>query len=111
MIALLVFLVAIGVYAVSTFYFTKSNTMSTLAGTYVEQTSTGQGQRMQLNTDGTLLVTPPGDSPHISGTWKILDNKTLETSYQGIGATIVEQFNVTDKGLISIQTGNLWFKQ
>ncbi len=83
-----------------------------MVGTYVEQTTTGNGQSIQLQSGGTLLYQESyANSTYISGTWKMTNDKTLEVSIPILGETEVGEFNVTSNGLISQQTGNLWLKQ
>ncbi len=111
LVVLLVFVVAIGVYVASTFYVTKSTVPAGLVGTYVEQTTTGPGQSMELSANGTLLVQASANSTCLSGTWKMLDDKTVEASMQVLGATMVEKFNVFNYDLVSTQNHNLWLKK
>ncbi len=111
LVVLLVSVAAIGVYIASTFYVTKSTVPTSLVGTYVEQTTTGSGQSMELNADGTLLVQASANSTYFSGTWKMLDHKTVEASLQVLGTTTVEKFNVFNNDLVSTQNHNLWLKK
>ncbi len=111
LVVVLVLIVVIGVMA-SIFYFTKPNVPSSMVGTYIEQTTTGAGQSMQLQSGGTLLYQELyGNSTYISGTWKMLDDKTVEVSMQVLGTTMVGKFNVFDNDLVSEQNHNLWLKK
>ncbi len=108
---LLVFVVSIGVYIATTLYITKSNVPADLVGTYVQQTTTGPGQSMELIADRTFLIQASANSTCFSGTWKVLDDKTVETSMQLLRTTIVGKFNVFDNDLVSKQDHNLWLKK
>jgi hypothetical protein len=111
LIAMLTFAMAIGMYTAYTFYFEKTNVTTGLVGTYTEQTSDGQNQTMELRADGTLYIQASANNTYGSGTWKMIDDKTIEASMQVQGTTIVEKFNIFGIDLVSKQNHNLWLKK
>ena len=111
LVAMLTFAMAIGMYTAYTIYFAKSNVTIGLVGTYTEQTSDGQNQTMELRADGTLYIQASANNTYVSGTWKMIDDKTVEASMQVQGTTIVGKFNIFGIDLVSKQNHNLWLKK
>ena len=91
-------------FALSVANASATPTMSSMAGTYVEQTSSGTGYTIILYANGTGLF-----SGH-SGTWTILNSTTLEGSYYVLGMSTNSYFTVTHNGFNSVQTGNVYVK-
>ena len=77
-------------------------TMSSMAGTYVEQTSSGTGYTIILYENGT------GVFDAFSGTWTIVNSTTLEGTYGII--PINSYFTITNNGFTAVSTGNVYVK-
>ena len=93
----------IAIFALSVANASATHTMSSMAGTYVEQTSSGTGYNIILYENGTGLF-----SSH-SGTWSIVNSTTIEGTYRIIiGHT--DYFTITDNGFIAVSTGNVYVK-
>ena len=93
----------IAIFALSVANASATHTMSSMAGTYVEQTSSGTGYNIILYENGTGLF-----SSH-SGTWSIVNSTTIEGTYRIIiGHT--DYFTITDNGFIAAETGNVYVK-
>jgi len=97
-------LVFIAIFALSAANASATPTMSSMAGTYVEQTSGGTGYTIILYANGTGLF-----SSH-SGTWTILNSTTFEGSYYVLGEPTNSIFTITKNGFTSVQTGNVYVK-
>ena len=96
-------LMLIAIFALSAANASATPTMSSMAGTYVEQTSSGTGYNIILYENGTGLF-----SSH-SGTWSIVNSTTIEGTYRIIiGHT--DYFTITDNGFIAAETGNVYVK-
>ena len=94
----------IAIFGLSAFNASAAPTMSSMAGTYVEQTSSGTGYNVILYENGTALF-----STH-SGTWTITNSTTLEGVYSVLGLTQDDYFTITNNGFTAIQTGNVYVK-
>jgi hypothetical protein len=75
-----------------------------MAGTYVEQTSSGTGYTIILYENGTGLFST------FSGTWHIVNSTTFEGIYAIIGITQDDYFTITNNGFTAVQTGNVYVK-
>jgi anionic cell wall polymer biosynthesis LytR-Cps2A-Psr (LCP) family protein len=109
-----VVLIVIIVGAVSFYYFSSNGTpplssgtptMSSMAGTYVEQTSSGTGYTIILYENGTGLFSS------YSGTWSIVNSTTLEGTYRILSFPRDDYFTITNNGFTSVQTGNIYVKK
>ena len=94
----------IAIFALSAANASATPTMSSMAGTYVEQTSGGTGYNIILYENGTALF-----STH-SGTWSITNSTTFEGIYSVIGITQDDYFTITNNGFTAVQTGNVYVK-
>ena len=102
-----VVLIAIIVVAAA-FYRPGSNatpTMSSLAGTYVEQTSSGTGLTITLYENGTGLFST------YSGTWNIVNATTFEGTYRILFTERTDYFTITNNGFTAVGTGNVYVKK
>ena len=109
-----VVLIAVIVGAAS-FYFLSSNgktplssgkpTMSSMAGTYVQQTSSGTGYSIVLYENGTGLFST------YSGTWSIFNSTTIEGTYTILFSPRTDYFTITNNGFTAVQTGNVYIKK
>ena len=97
-------LVFIAIFALSAANANATPTMSNMAGTYVEQTSSGTGYTIILYANGTGLF-----SSH-SGTWAIVNSTTFEGVYSVLGITQNDYFTITNNGFTAVQTGNVYVK-
>jgi len=97
-------LIFIAIFALSAANANATPTMSSMAGTYVEQTSSGSGYTIILYANGTGIF-----SGH-SGTWTIMNATTLEGSYYVLGELTNSYFTVTNNGFTSVLTGNEYVK-
>jgi hypothetical protein len=75
-----------------------------MAGTYVEQTSSGTGYTIILYENGTGLFST------YSGTWAIVNSTTFEGIYSILGITQNDYFTITNNGFTAVQTGNVYVK-
>ena len=98
----------------ASFYFLGSNgtsplssrpTMSSMAGTYVQQTSSGTGYNIVLYKNGTALFST------YSGTWSIVNSTTIEGTYSILFSSRTDYFTITNNGFIAVQTGNVYVKK
>jgi hypothetical protein len=92
----------------TSFYFSSSNgtpTPSSMAGTYVEQTSSGTGYNIILYENGTALFST------YSGTWTIVNSTTFEGTYKILFTTRTDYFTITNNGFTAVQTGNVYIKK
>jgi hypothetical protein len=97
-------LLSIALFVLSAANASATPTMSSMAGTYVEQTSSGTGYTIILYANGTGIF-----SGHV-GTWTIMNVTTLEGSYSVLGAPTNSYFTVTNNGFTSVLTGNEYIK-
>ena len=97
-------LVLIAIFALAVTKASATPTMSSMAGTYVQQSSSGTGYTIILYANGTGLF-----SGH-SGTWTLMNSTTLEGSYYVLGEPITSDFTITSHGFTSVQTGNEYVK-
>ena len=100
----LIGLMLIAIFALSAANASATPTMSSMAGTYVEQTSSGTGYNIILYENGTALF-----STH-SGTWTITNSTTFEGIYSVLGITQDDYFTITNNGFTAVQTGNVYVK-
>ena len=102
-----VVLIVIIIGAASLYYLSGSGkpTLSSMAGTYVEQTSSGTGYNIILYENGTGLFST------ISGTWHIVNSTTFEGTYRILGTARNDYFTITNNGFTSVQTGNAYIKK
>jgi hypothetical protein len=102
-----VVLIVIIVGAASLYYLGAGGTptMSSMAGTYVEQTSSGTGYTIILYENGTGLFST------YSGAWHIVNSTTFEGTYKILSITRNDYFTITNNGFTSIQTGNVYIKK
>ena len=102
-----VVLIAIIVGAASFYFLSGSGTptMSSMAGTYVEQTSSGTGYNIILYENGTAHFST------YSGTWHIINSTTFEGTYKILSITRNDLFTITNNGFTSVQTGNIYIKK
>ena len=97
----------------ASFYYLRSSgtptlgtpTLSSMAGTYVEQTSSGTGYTIILYENGTGLFST------YSGTWHIVNSTTFEGTYRIIFTTQNDYFTITNNGFTAVQTGNVYVKK
>ena len=94
----------IAIFALSAANASATPTMSSMAGTYVEQTSSGTGYNIILYENGTALF-----STH-SGTWTITNSTTFEGIYSVLGMAQDDYFTITNNGFTAVQTGNVYLK-
>jgi hypothetical protein len=89
------------------YYFSSNGTptMSSMAGTYVQQTSSGTGYNIVLYENGTGLFST------YSGTWSIVNSTTLEGTYKILFSTRTDYFTITNNGFTAVQTGNVYIKK
>ena len=97
-------LILIAIFALSAANASAAPTMSSMAGTYVEQTSSGTGYNIILYANGTALF-----STH-AGTWTITNSTTFEGIYSVLGITQDDFFTITNNGFTAVQTGNVYVK-
>jgi len=97
-------LILIAIFALSAANTSATPTMSSMAGTYVEQTSSGTGYNIILYENGTALF-----SNH-SGTWTITNSTTFEGIYSVLSMTQDDYFTITNNGFTAVQTGNVYVK-
>ncbi len=97
-------LTLIAVFALSVANASATPTMSSMAGTYVEQTSSGTGYSIILYENGTASF-----SGH-SGTWTLSNSTTFEGIYSVLGITQDDFFTITNNGFTAVQTGNVYVK-
>jgi hypothetical protein len=97
-------LMLIAIFALSAANASATPTMSSMAGTYVQQTSSGTGYNIILYENGTALF-----STH-SGTWSISNSTTFEGIYSVLGMTQDDYFTITNNGFTAVQTGNVYVK-
>jgi hypothetical protein len=97
-------LMLIAIFALSAANASATPTMSSMAGTYVQQTSSGTGYNIILYENGTALF-----STH-SGTWSISNSTTFEGIYSVLGITQDDYFTITNNGFTAVQTGNVYVK-
>jgi hypothetical protein len=99
----------------ASFYYLGSNgatspsngtpTMSSMAGTYVEQTSSGTGYTIVLYENGT------GQFSAYSGTWSIVNSTTIMGTYRIFNFPRDDYFTITNNGFTAVQTGNIYIKK
>jgi hypothetical protein len=80
-------------------------TLSSMAGTYAEQTSSGTGYTIILYENGTGLFST------YAGTWHIVNATTFEGTYRILGTNRNDLFTITNNGFTSYQTGNVYVKK
>jgi hypothetical protein len=97
-------LMLIAIFALPAVNASAYPTLSSMAGTYVEQTSSGTGYTIILNADGTASF-----SGH-SGTWNIKNATAFEGIYSVLGITQDDYFTITNNGFTAAQTGNVYIK-
>ena len=97
-------LMLIAIFALSAANASATPTMSSMAGTYIQQTSSGTGYNIILYENGTALF-----STH-SGTWSISNSTTFEGIYSVLGITQDDYFTITNNGFTAVQTGNVYVK-
>ena len=97
-------LMLIAIFALSAANASATPTMSSMAGTYVEQTSSGTGYNIILYENGTGLFST------YSGTWNIVNSTTFEGIYSVLGITQDDYFTITNNGFTAVQTGNVYVK-
>jgi hypothetical protein len=97
-------LILIAIFALSAANVSATPTMSSMAGTYVEQTSSGTGYSIILYANGTALFST------YSGTWTIINSTTFEGKYKILSLTEDNYFTITNNGFTSVQTGNVYIK-
>jgi len=97
-------LMVIAIFALSAANASATPTMSSMAGTYVQQTSSGTGYTIILYANGTGLFSS------YSGTWHIVNSTTFEGIYQILFSTQDDYFTITNNGFTAIQTGNVYVK-
>ena len=97
-------LILIAIFALSAAKASATPTMSSMAGTYVEQTSSGTGYNIILYENGTGLFST------YSGTWTIVNSTTFEGVYRILGITQDDYFTITNNGFTAVQTGNVYVK-
>ena len=97
-------LMLIAIFALSVANASATPTMSSLAGTYIEQTSSGTGYTIILYANGTGLFST------YSGTWHIVNSTTFEGIYQILFSTQYDYFTITNNGFTAVQTGNVYVK-
>ena len=100
----LVGLIVIAFFALSAANASATPTMSSMAGTYVEQTSSGTGYTIILYENGTGLFSS------YSGTWAIVNSTTFEGIYSILGLIQDDYFTITSNGFTAVQTGNVYVK-
>jgi hypothetical protein len=114
-IGILAVVLIVIIVGAASFYFLGSNgtsplsngkpTMSSMAGTYVEQTSGGTGKTIVLYQNGTGLFST------YSGTWSIFNSTTIEGTYTILFSPRTDYFTITNNGFTSVQTGNVYVKK
>jgi len=97
-------LIFIVIFALSAANASATPTMSSMAGTYVEQTSSGTGYTIILYENGTGLFST------YSGTWHIVNSTTFEGTYEILFSTQNDYFTITNNGFTAVQTGNVYVK-
>ncbi len=97
-------LMLIAIFALSAANASATPTMSSMAGTYVEQTSSGTGYTIILYENGTGLFSG------YSGTWHIVNSTTFEGTYEILFSTQNDYFTITNNGFTAVQTGNVYVK-
>jgi hypothetical protein len=97
-------LMLIAIFALSAANASATPTMSSMAGTYVEQTSSGTGYTIILYANGTGLFSS------YSGTWHIVNSTTFEGTYEILFSTQNDYFTITNNGFTAVQTGNVYVK-
>jgi|WetSurMetagenome_2_1015567.scaffolds.fasta_scaffold20172_6 hypothetical protein len=97
-------LIFIAIFTLSAASASATPTMSSVAGTYVEQTSSGTGYNIVLYENGTALF-----SSH-SGTWSIVNSTTIAGTYSILSAPRTDYFTITNDGFTAVQTGNVYIK-
>jgi len=95
-------LILIAIFALSAVNASATPTMSSMAGTYVEQTSSGTGYTIILYANGTGLFST------FSGTWTIINSTTFEGTYGVIPLT--NYFTITNNGFTAVLTGDVYVK-
>ena len=84
---------------------TKQPTLSSIAGTYVQQAKSGTGYTIVLYENGTGLFSS------YPGTWHIVNATTFEGTYKILSLTRNDLFTITNNGFTSVQTGNVYIKK
>jgi hypothetical protein len=97
-------LMLIAIFALSAANASATPTMSSMAGTYVEQTSSGTGYTIILYANGTGLFST------YSGTWTIINSTTFEGTYSVVGVPLNNYFTITNNGFTAVLTGNVYVK-
>jgi hypothetical protein len=97
-------LILIAFFALSAPNTTATPTMSSMAGTYVEQTSSGTGYNIILYENGTALFST------YAGTWSIVNSTTFEGTYTILISPRTDYFTITNNGFTAVQTGNTYVK-
>lgn len=83
----------------------QTPTMASMAGTYIEQTSSGTGYTINLYENGT------GQFSSYSGTWSIVNSTTIIGTYRIFNYPRDDYFTITNNGFIAVQTGNVYIKK
>ncbi|MGD0450001.1 MAG: hypothetical protein ABSA79_02955 [Candidatus Bathyarchaeia archaeon] len=83
----------------------KTPTLSSMAGTYVEQTSSGTGYNIVLYENGTALFST------YPGTWHIDNSTTFDGTYTVLFAARTDYFTITNNGFTAVSTGNVYVKK
>jgi hypothetical protein len=95
--------VLIIIIAVAALSYNTGPTMSSLAGTYIEQVSSGTGYTVILYANGTGVFST------YHGTWSLLNSTTIQATYTIISVH-TSYFTITSNGLIS-DTGKTYLRQ
>jgi hypothetical protein len=107
--------VLIVIVGAASFYYLSSNgksplsskppTMSSLAGTYAEQTSSGTGYNIILYENGTAQFST------YSGTWSIVNSTTIIGTYRIFNFPRDDYFTITNNGLTAVESGNVYVRK
>ncbi|MCW3999638.1 MAG: hypothetical protein NWE93_05320 [Candidatus Bathyarchaeota archaeon] len=76
-----------------------------MAGTYVQQTSTGDGYTIVLYENGTATFSS------YTGTWNLVNATTLEGTYSVFNVPRDDYFTITSNGFTAVATGNIYIKK
>lgn len=106
-VILVVILIVVIVGAASAYLNSVGSTpaLPNMVGTYVQQTSSGNGYTIVLYENGTATFSG------IKGTWQLVNATTLEGTYQVFNAPRDDYFTITNNGFTSVQTGNVYVKK
>ena len=82
--------------------------LTSVIGTYSRNDNSGS---MQLNSDGSVFVQTQGNSAGVSGTWKFVNDNTVQVSFTLLGTPITTQYNFDGKQLVNTaNNGNILTK-